>query len=294
MKLRHLNFRLLEVFIQVVEQHSISAAARRLHLTQPTVSSQIRRLEEIFGSPLLIQEGRKMVPTQAGTALYHAANESFQRMQAVGESISDLQSGLAGTIKIALVNTAQYVLPQVVARFNQHYPNVNVELRVGNRESTLERYVHNRDDIYVFSHPPTDPQAHSRAFMRNRLVLIGPPGHWASEHGSLDFAQLLNEPFLIREVGSATRMVFDSWLAGQGLQLSHRIQVESNEAIRLSVACGSGLAVLSEHIVAHGSDAVCQLDVKGFPLAGQWYLVSRKDSLKQALIERFSKVALTQ
>lgn len=289
--LRHLNFRLLQVFINVVEHKSISAAARQLHLTQPTVSAQIRKLEALFGVTLLIQEGRYMLPTPAGEYLYQAATDVNARMLGLQQQISGVKAGTSGVLKIALVNTAQYVLPQIVARFNQHYPDVEVDLSIGNREATLQRYRQNKHDVYIFSHPPTDSEADAQAFMRNQLVLIAPPDHWACKQRQVDFNRLRQERFLLREQGSATRMVFDSWLAGRGIQLEHRLQIESNEAIRLSVATGLGIAVVSEHIVDHGSDPLCVLDVKDFPLPGQWYMVSRKDSLNQALIQRFKALA---
>lgn len=293
MNLRHLNFRLLEVFVTVVELKSLSAAARRLHLTQPTVSAQVRRLEDICGSKLLYQEGRAMLPTPAGEYLFFAAGDVTQRMQSFAEQLSGVKEGLAGVLRVALVNTAQYVVPQLVARFAEHYPEIQVDLSIGNRETTLQRYMQNKDDIYIFSHPPTDAGAESHAFMGNQLLLIAPPDHWACEQADIDFYSLRNERFLLREQGSATRMVFDTWLAGRGIQLSHRVQVESNEAIRLSVASGMGLAVLSEHIVEHGSDPLSVLNVKEFPLPGQWYIVSRKDSVNQQMINRFRKLALS-
>lgn len=293
MKLRHLNFRLLEVFIEVVEQRSISAAARRLHLTQPTVSAQIRRLESICGSKLLHKQGREMVPSPAGEQLYRAAGDVTRRMDTFAQQASALQQGLAGDLRIALVNTAQYVLPQLVREFNQRFVDINVDLSIGNREATLQRYYRNQDDIYIFSHPPTDKQANARPFMSNELIVIAPPQHWAAKQRQIDFVTLQNERFLLRETGSATRMVFDTWLAGRGIQLPHRTQIESNEAIRLSVSSGAGLSVLSEHIVTHGNDPVVVLDVHGFPLPGQWYIVSRKDSPNQHMIERFSELALS-
>lgn len=292
MDLRHINFRLLEVFLQVVEHQSISAAARNLYLTQPTVSAQIRRLEGIFQTKLMLQSGRKMLPTQAGLELYQASGDSIRRLNDCAEKLSAIRQGLAGRLQIALVNTAQYVVPQLVAAFNQEFPEVQVELRIGNRNTTLQRYFQNKDDIYLFSHPPTDEHAVSVAFMKNPLVLIAPPGHWAVGAQAIAFHQLLHERFLIREAGSATRMIFDSWLASHGLQLAQRTQIESNEAIRLSVAAGSGLAVLSQHIVEHGSDLVHTLDVEGFPLASQWHMVYRRDNRQQNLIARFRDTAI--
>lgn len=293
MELRHINFRLLQVFQQVVDHQSVSAAARALHLTQPTVSAQIKRLEEACNSKLLRQEGRRMLPTLAGEQVYRASGDVLQRMRSCSEQLSAMQKGEAGELKIALVTTAQYVLPELVARFNQRFPDIAVTLRIGNREAMLQRYFKNSDDIYIFSHPPSDTHAQAQAFMHNPLVLIAPAGHWAAK-GGFDFHQLIGERFLIREPGSATRLVFDTWLAGQGLHLKHTTQIESNEAIRLSVASGQGLAVLSSHIVAHGNDPVALVDVEGFPLPSQWYIVNRDDNANRAVIDKFRDIAMTR
>jgi DNA-binding transcriptional LysR family regulator len=291
MDLRHINFRLLQVFQQVVDHRSISAAARQLHLTQPTVSAQIRRLEQACNTQLLQQEGRRMLPTLAGEQLYRASGDVLQRMLACGEQMSAMHKGEAGELKIALVTTAQYVLPELVARFNRRYPDIKVTLRIGNREAMLQRYFKNSDDIYIFSHPPTDASAQAEAFMHNPLVVIAPADHWTAAR-PVEIHQLIAERFLIREPGSATRMVFDTWLAGQGLHLQHTTQIESNEAIRLSVAAGQGLAVLSNHIVTHGNDPVSVIDVKGFPLPGQWYIVSREENRNRAIIDKFRDLAM--
>lgn len=289
--LRQLNFRLLDVFVQVVEQQGISAVARRLHLTQPTVTAQIKRLETVYGMPLVYQEGRRMLPTMAGEHLYRIARDVCAQMQTGYAELSSIRAGEVGELKIALVNTAQYILPQVVARFNQAYPGIHVELHIGNREATLKRYDTGSADVFIFSHPPTDDHSLATAFMQNKLLLIAPENHWA-RHQQVEFKALLEERFLVRELGSATRMVFDTWLAGQGLQLRHRTQIESNEAIRLSVSAGSGLAVLSQHIIEHGNDPVRVLDVVGFPLPGQWFLVHRKDAPNDLVIEKFKQLAL--
>ena len=295
MQLRQLNFRLLEVFQHVVEQKSISAAARALHLTQPTISAQIRRLEDVCGAQLLQQDGRQMLPTLAGEHLYRASGDIMRRMHECTQAISAIREGDRGTLKISLVNTAQYVIPPLVAQFNQQFPDIRVELSIGNRSATLQRYYNNADDIYIFSHPPNDAMVKAEPFMANRLQLIAPITHWAAQKrcGVLSFQELVNEPFLMREPGSATRMVFDTWLAGRGLYLTNTTQIESNEAIRMSVASGMGMAVLSEHIIEHGSDAVARIDVEGFPLPGQWYMVSRSDTRNAPVIDRFRVLALT-
>jgi DNA-binding transcriptional LysR family regulator len=132
------------------------------------------------------------------------------------------------------------------------------------------------------------------------LQLIVPADHWASRYcadgAELDFTELKNERFLMREPGSATRMQFESWLSSQGIELAKTMHIESNEAIRLSVASGLGVAVLSAFTLGQSSEQFKVLKVKGFPLNSHWYLVARKDKRLSASTElqiRFIALHLT-
>ncbi len=123
--------------------------------------------------------------------------------------------------------------------------------------------------------------------LKNPLQLIAPPGHWACARAALTIADLRHERFLVREPGSATRMMFESWLSAQGVDLSNTMQIESNEAIRLSVASGLGLSVISEHTLQEGREAAAVLSVRGFPLESNWYLVTRRDRRLSAAARQF-------
>jgi DNA-binding transcriptional LysR family regulator len=109
------------------------------------------------------------------------------------------------------------------------------------------------------------------------LQLIAPPDHWAVGMPDLTFSQLQQERFLIREPGSATRLMFESWLSSQGHGVLQSMQIESNEAIRLCVAAGLGLSVISAHTLGQQPQPCTVLKVVGFPLESHWYLVRRKD-----------------
>jgi DNA-binding transcriptional LysR family regulator len=117
--------------------------------------------------------------------------------------------------------------------------------------------------------------------LRNPLVLIAPIHHWAAQKTQIDFSELIDERFLMREPGSATRMVFENFLREQNLQLHKTLQIESNEVIRMSVETGLGLAVLSEHTLAQtlsqSNAKVAVIDVRDFPLNSHWYVVRHGD-----------------
>lgn len=277
MNIRHLTFRLLQVYIAVIRSGSISQAASQLHLTQPTVSQQIKRLTEAVGDELLeVREGQYQ-PTYVGLELYHAALDALGRFDDFNSFLSEAAQGNKGHFSLGVVTTAQYVLPLLLSPYTQQYPGVDVTFNIGNRGSVLQRFQNELDDLYLFSHPPTGDHVVSGRFLRNPLVLIAPLHHWAAKKKSLKFSELINERFLMREPGSATRMVFENWLREQNYQLHNTLQIESNEVIRMSVETGLGLAVLSEHTLAQANAKVALLTVKDFPLTSHWYLVRHGD-----------------
>lgn len=277
MNVRHLSFRLLQVFVEVARVGNISAAARTLHLTQPTVSLQLKKLREAVGEPLFEQREGSMQLTEVGAELQRAASDVLGRFDDFGVYLGQLRGGSAGHLSIGIVTTAKYVLPRILGAFYRRFPDIGVTLNIGNRAHVLERFARQDDDVYVFSHPPSGATVHATRILRNPLQLIAPLDHWAAGRASLRFSELKNERFLIREPGSATRMMFESWLSSQGIELNDTMQIESNEAIRLGTASGLGLSVISAHTLQEGREQLSILPVQGFPLESSWYLVSRRD-----------------
>ena len=271
---RQLTIRLLQVFLEVVRLGSISSAARALHLTQPTVSLQLKKLAEIVGAPLLEFRHGQLVLTDAGSELMRTSQDVLTRLNDFSLFLADNQKGHNGNISIGIVTTAKYILPKVLGAFYKQFPGVNITLNIGNRAQIIERFTHLQDDIYLFSHPPTGDHVSAMRILKNPLQLIAPADHWACARQNLSMNDVISERFLLREPGSATRSVFETYLSRQGLQLSHSMQIESNEAIQLSVASGLGLAVLSAHTLSQSNEPLAVLDITDFPLQSHWYLVS--------------------
>ncbi len=277
MNIRHLTFRLLQVYVAVVRSGSISQAATQLHLTQPTVSLQIKRLTEAIGDQLLEQRQGRYQPTFIGKELFNAAQDALTRFEDFDNFLDDTARGNKGHFSIGIVTTAKYVLPRLLSPYAKQFPSVDVTLNIGNRSTVLQRFDHQLDDLYIFSHPPTGDHVISGRFLRNPLVLIAPKDHWAAKQKTVHFSELINERFLMREPGSATRMMFENFLRDSNFQLRNTLQIESNEAIHLSVETGLGLAVISEHTLAQVNANIAVVAVEGFPLLSHWYLVRQGD-----------------
>ncbi len=287
MQTRHLTFRLLQVFVQVVRCGNISLAARQLHLTQPTVSQQLKRLADTLGEPLLSHDNGKLTLTPVGEALYELCQDTLGQFDSFGQFLEDYRSGLRGQFSLALVNTAQYILPRIIGPFQAKYPNIEVRLQIGNRQQVLDYFEHQADDLYVFSHPPSSASSRAARIINNPLVIIAPKQHPLSLAKELSFEQLSAERFLLREPGSATRMLFDSWLLNQDFLLSSSLQMASNEAICVGVASGLGLAVVSRHVLAGFLNEVTILPVSGFELHSHWHYVRRTGHQLPMAAQRF-------
>lgn len=282
MDIRQLSFRLLQVYVQVVRLGSVTAAAKALHLTQPTVSLQLKKLTEAVGAPLLEYQAQTLTPTLIGAELYQAACDVLGRFADFSSFLGEERDGHRGQISLGIVTTAKYVIPQILGGFYRKFPKVTVTVNVGNRAHILSRFERQQDDLYLFSHPPAGQHMQAARILKNPLQLIAPPDHWAMNADRLTFSQLQQERFLIREPGSATRLMFESWLSSQGLGVLNTMQIESNEAIRLCVAAGLGLSVISAHTLGPQPHPCKVLQVEGFPLESHWYLVRRNDRRLEA------------
>ncbi|WP_148861865.1 LysR substrate-binding domain-containing protein [Marinobacter fonticola] len=294
MKTRQLTFRLLQVYADVIQSGSITATAARLHLTQPTVSQQLKRLREIVGEPLISTEGGVLVPTDVGKALYQLSQDLLSRVDVFSQYLDEYRSGERGHFSIGLVSTAQYVLPRLLGPFSKAHPQIDVTVEVGNRQQLLDRFERHEDDLYVFSHPPAGEETLAVPFLSNPLVVIAPQDSpWATGQ-ALSLHELKRERFLLREHGSATRHLFDVWLQRRGITLESTQQIASNEAIRVAVASGMGLAVLSRHVLLDSTSGVVELPVDGFPLESQWQFVVRRQRRLPPAAHRFLVFAQTQ
>lgn len=288
----HLHVRLgtlrqLEIFVRVAECGGISLAAEQLHLTQPTVSMQMKKLSESVGAELYEQIGRKIFLTPAGHIVLKGAREIFDSVLRLDMELKDLMGLKAGKLQLAVVNTAQYFIPHLLGPFSQRYPDIEIELKIGNRSKILERLYENRDDLYWFSDVPEDMDIESIPFLPNPLVVIAPEEHPFAKKKKISWLDLAGERFIVREKGSGTRLAVDRHLASLGMTLNHSIVMESNEAIKRAVRSGMGLAILSMHALAQGeARGVTQLDVRSFPIREQWNVVYHKQ-------KRFSVVAKT-
>jgi len=274
----NLTFRQLRLFLALADTGSVSAAARALHVTQPTASMQLKEITQSIGMPVYEVVGKRVFLTEAGRELAETARAIAGEWEALRQKFDAMRGLTRGRLRVALVNTAQYFMPRLLGGFCQQHPEIDISLQVLNRDGVVARLRDNLDDLYIMSMPPPDIELEDDVFMPNPLLLVASATHPLAKKRKLSIEKLLAERFILRESGSGTRMATEQLFSAQGFRPGLRMELGSNEAIRQAVAAGLGVAVLSRHALdsGHQSDEVVPLDVQGFPLHSQWHVVSPK------------------
>ncbi len=295
---RHATLRQLQVFVAIAREGSFSKAADRLHLTQPTVSMQVKKLSEAVGEPLFEQIGRKVYLTEVGRIMLDAAQSILDQLALAEEKVNELRGVAGGTVRLSVVSTAQYFVPEVIYDFLEEYPNVNVVMEVGNRETLLERIQKNADDFYILGQPPEGLRVESHLLANNPLAVVAHRDHpLAQETGRIPLQALAEAPFLMREKGSGIRKQVEHVFQEKGFEPNIKMVLGGNEAIRLGLRENLGVTVASLPTLMDEieSGEVVVLNVEGFPLMRHWYLAwpeGKALSLaSRLLIERLKKGA---
>lgn len=268
----HLTFRQMQVFEAVVRYQGVTAAARELHCTQPSVSIQLRQLAAQVGMPLFDHSLGRLTLTDAGEALYRACQEVQDALKDFETSIGNLQGLQRGRLRIGVVSTAKYFMPRLLGPFCQRYPDIEVGLEVSNRERIVARLRDGLDDLSFMSRPPEDIDLEVRPFLDNPLVLIAPADSPLAGRPLPGIEALAGERMLLREPGSGTRIAVDDFLAGKKIRLGVRMEIGSNEAIKQAVAGGLGLSIISRHAI-RDMPGIVELNCDGFPIMSTWKIV---------------------
>jgi LysR family transcriptional regulator, low CO2-responsive transcriptional regulator len=269
------TFRQLRLLLALAETGSITAAARACHVTQPTVSMQLKELAAAVGLPLYEQIGKRLHLTAAGEALVKSAQAMSHEWAAFEQTLAALKGLTRGRLRVSVVSTAEYFVPGMLGSFCAKHPEIDIALQVLNRDGVVARLRANRDDLYVMSMPPADTGLAQRMFLPNPLVVIAPLAHSMASRRSIPISALARERFILREPGSGTRMACDAHFEALGFRPQVRLELGSNEAIKHAVAAGLGLSVVSRHALARSpaADIVSVLRVRSFPIHSNWYVL---------------------
>jgi LysR family transcriptional regulator, low CO2-responsive transcriptional regulator len=287
----NITFRQLRLFLALAETGSVSAAARMVHVTQPTASMGLKEITDAVGVPLYEVVARKVHLTQMGHELAKTARAISNEWEVFEQQVDGVKGLTRGKLKVAVVSTAKYFIPRILGSFCARYPQIDIALEILNRDGVVSRLEENLDDLYIMSQPPLHLDIEDEVFMPNPLLLVAQRNHALAKKKLVELTALKDEKFIFREKGSGTRMTTDAHFKRLKFKPDVRLELGSNEAIKQAVIGGLGLAVLSTYSLGEKSDQeeVAILKCQEFPIQSSWHIVSPKGKKLSPIAAIFKK-----
>ncbi len=275
--LKHGTLPQLRAFAAAARLGSLTRAAEELHIAQATASVQIKKLADTVGLPLFEVVANRLQLTDAGQRLYGGCEEVFRALSAMEQTLAELRGRASGALSLAAPSSARHFAARLLGDFAQRHPGVVQELRVHERRALIERLQKDADDLYLFVEPPLEREVVAQAVVPNPLVVLAAAHHPLARDVDIPFAQLAEQPLIMREPGSGVRMIVLRLFAQHGLAPTIRMELASDEAVREAIHAGLGVGILPRYTL--GLDPLlCKLvclDVAGFPVEAHWHFVYR-------------------
>ncbi len=287
---RAVTLRQLRTFKTVADLNSFSLAAQRLKLSQPSVSYQVKELEEALGLPLLDRLGKRVQLTEAGSLLYSYARRVLDTLDEATVALEEMRGIQRGSLRVGASTTVGiYLLPAALGAFKKLHPGLVIALEIGSRARVQEQVLSNELDLAVVGPASKDPELAIIPFLSDELVVVAPAGHPLAGKRRLTLKDLADQPFIMREATSGSRWSLEKEARKAGAKLRVAMELGSNGAIKHAVESGLGLAVISRYAAAleFSSGRLVELDVKGFPIRRDWHIVHLRRRKLPASVHAF-------
>lgn len=297
MRMDALTLRQLRALRAVANSGSLTLAASQLNLTPPAIHSQLKSLEDQAGAALLQRvEHGVFRPTPEGEALLQAEAQIATALARAGREVAALRQGHSGNVVLGVVSTGKYFAPFLVATLLRALPQIEVTLRIGNRDAILAALAGDELDLAIMGRPPREPAVIADPLGPHPHIIIAAPDHPLASQDPVTPGDLLTQTFLSREEGSGTRILMTRFLDRIGEGAPWRaVEMGTNETIKQAVIAGLGIALISQHTVSEElrSGRLIALRGIGLPIQRSWYLLRRADRQPSPATARISDEILT-
>jgi DNA-binding transcriptional LysR family regulator len=242
---------------------------------------QMKELEAEVGLALFDREGRSVTLTTTGEYFLAHARRVLAAMKDAEDTVARFKGLTGGQLTVGMVSTAQYFLPRLLARFRVEHPDIEITLRVGNREQLVALMQRNEVDLAIMGRPPREWATRAEPFAMHPHVLVTAPDHPFVGSERVNAAALSREAFIVREPGSGTRAALQEYLDEFRLHVRIVMEMNSNETIKQTVMAGLGVSVLSLHTVGMElrQGLIAAPEVEGLPLMRRWNVVNNHGKL---------------
>ena len=239
-----MNLTQLRSFHAVASSGGFVAGASVLNVSQPTLTAQIKALEAEFGVELFYRRNRRSELTPTGRDLLAITQRLFAEENEAREFLAAAKGLRTGHLRIGAVGP--YHVTEMLAAFNQRYPGITLSMSIGNSSEVQRDLLNYKSDVAVLAHIDPDSRLTAIPYRRHPVLVFMAADHRLARRKSVGMAELANEPFVARELGSTTRRAFEAAAKAKGISLRTIIEIGSREAIREAVIHGIGIGYVSE------------------------------------------------
>lgn len=279
-RFKSITLQQMEAIISLVEERSFSRAAKRMLLTQPALTKNIRNVEDYLGVRVVNRSNSGISLTPEGKIIYDYAQRMLKLRDEARTKIIKLHENTGGNIYIgASTIPATYILPRALSEFKKKHPDIRIYIKTADSEEAMNMVLDNEVEIGCIGKKPLNKKLLAVPLWKDRLVLAVPKLHRWYKKKSITLSELLDEPFIIREKGSATRELFESCLKeSKSLSLSRLNicgELGSSEAIKEAVIAGLGVSVISIHAIQRelSQGLLSEILLQGCRMERNFYLI---------------------
>lgn len=264
----------LQIFLKVVQTGSVTKASEDLNLTQPAVSIQLRNFQNQFDIPLTEVVGRKIYITDFGREVAVAAEQIIEQVEAINFKTKAFKGQLSGRLKLSVVSTGKYVMPNFLTDFMRKNSEVQLLMDVTNKSKVIESLEKNEVDFALVSLLPPKLPIEKLDLLQNKLFFVG-SSKMKFKKGKLKKEDLRDMPLIFREQGSGTRQVMEGFLERNNLSDVKKLELTSNEAVKQALLAELGFSIMP--LIGIKSELFTNdlkiFPVEGLPIKTTWSLI---------------------
>ncbi len=280
---KNITIQQMESLVRIVEEGSFSRAAKKVFLTQPSMTKHIKNLEESVNARIVNRRNRGIFLTPEGKVLYDCAKKILRLRDEAKEKISRMKENESGSIFIrASTIPATYILPRLLNDFKKLFPDIRAYVQTSDSEETLEMILDDQAEMGFVGKETFDKRLNVESLWEDSLILAVPADHLWVKKRYVTLDEVSKAPFVIRERGSATRKILEDFLrknTDRSLSMFNSVcEMGSSEAVKEAIIAGLGVSILSVHAIKRElqQGVLCEVPIQDFTIQRHFYLIYKK------------------
>ncbi|CAK9331631.1 selenium metabolism-associated LysR family transcriptional regulator [Thermoanaerobacter kivui] len=285
-----MNLRQLKIFLTVCESGSMSKAAKKLYMTQPSISQTISELEQELNVKLFERMSKKLLLTYGGEVLHKYSKRILALVEEAQSTLFDISNLKAGKLRIGASTTVgTYLLPEIISKFSEKYKDIQIFFTIDNTAVIEKQILDNAIDIGIVEGPLHSKEIVIEPFIDDELYVVCSKNHkWAAKK-VIQPEEIEKEDLIIREKGSGTREVFETTMSMHNLKYKIKHVLNNTEAIKKAVESNIGISVISSIALKEElkKDKLVKIQIEDINFKRKFNVIYHKDKYPSPLFNEF-------